>query len=126
MTLEKAHLVLTDLPPLPLLAPKPRQILRLAEAGEFGRQINGEFELDGGIRFRPWTKVPIATPEASEARMKIAGFLPHLFCLSIGDDNRSDKGLRHMSISEHKHMSELDSAPKRRIEVFTGAGRRRT
>ena len=76
--------------------------------------------------FRPWTKVPIATPEASEARMKIAGLLPHLFCLSIGDDNRRDKGLRHMSISEHKHMSELDSAAARRIEVFTGAGRRRT
>jgi transposase len=31
-----------------------------------------------------------------------------------------------MSISEHKHMSELDVAPTRRIEVFTGAGRRRT
>ena len=29
-----------------LLAPKPRQILRLAKAGEFGRQISGEFELE--------------------------------------------------------------------------------
>ena len=29
-----------------------------------------------------------------------------------------------MSISEHKHMSERE--PTRRIEVFTGAGRRRT
>jgi transposase len=28
-----------------------------------------------------------------------------------------------MSISEHKHMSERE--PTRRIEVFTGAGRRR-
>jgi transposase len=31
-----------------------------------------------------------------------------------------------MSISEHKHMSEAERAPTRRIEVFTGAGRRRT
>ncbi len=31
-----------------------------------------------------------------------------------------------MSISEHKHMSEPEWAPTRRIEVFTGAGRRRT
>src|SRR5437870_2607988 len=31
-------------------------------------------------------------------------------------------GLRHMSISEHKHMPE----PVRRMEVFTGAGRRRS
>ena len=29
-----------------------------------------------------------------------------------------------MSISEHKHMSKAD-APARRIEIFTGAGRRR-
>ncbi len=29
-----------------------------------------------------------------------------------------------MSISEHKHVSEAD-APARRIEIFTGAGRRR-
>src|ERR1700680_593969 len=34
----------------------------------------------------------------------------------------ADLGLRHMSISEHKHMPE----PVRRIEVFTGAGRRRS
>jgi transposase len=31
-----------------------------------------------------------------------------------------------MSISERKHMSEPVVAPARRIEVFTGAGRRRT
>jgi transposase len=31
-----------------------------------------------------------------------------------------------MSISERKHMSEPEAAPTRRIEVFTGAGRRRT
>ena len=31
-----------------------------------------------------------------------------------------------MSISEHKHMSEAERSPARRIEVFTGAGRRRT
>jgi len=31
-----------------------------------------------------------------------------------------------MSISERKHMSEAERAPTRRIEVFTGAGRRRT
>lgn len=31
-------------------------------------------------------------------------------------------GFRHMSISDHKHMPE----PVRRIEVFTGAGRRRS
>jgi transposase len=31
-----------------------------------------------------------------------------------------------MSISERKHMSEPEVAPTRRIEVFTGAGRRRT
>lgn len=31
-----------------------------------------------------------------------------------------------MSISERKHMSEPEGAPTRRIEVFTGAGRRRT
>jgi len=31
-----------------------------------------------------------------------------------------------MSISEHKHVSELELSPTRRIEVFTGAGRRRT
>lgn len=31
-----------------------------------------------------------------------------------------------MSISERKHMSEPEAAPMRRIEVFTGAGRRRT
>ena len=30
-----------------------------------------------------------------------------------------------MSISEHKHVSEVD-APARRVEIFTGAGRRRT
>lgn len=33
----------------------------------------------------------------------------------------ADRGFRHMSISDHKPMSE----PVRRIEVFTGAGRRR-
>ena len=33
-------------PPLPLLAQKPKHILRLAEAGELGRQISGEFELE--------------------------------------------------------------------------------
>lgn len=32
--------------PLQLLGPKPRQILRLAKAGEFGRQISGEFDLE--------------------------------------------------------------------------------
>jgi len=31
-----------------------------------------------------------------------------------------------MSISERKHMSEPDVVPTRRIEVFTGPGRRRT
>lgn len=31
-----------------------------------------------------------------------------------------------MSISEHKHMSEPELAPTRRMEVFTGAGRRRS
>lgn len=31
-----------------------------------------------------------------------------------------------MSISERKHVSELETAPARRVEVFTGAGRRRT
>jgi len=30
-----------------------------------------------------------------------------------------------MSIADHKHMSEGEIAPARRIEVFTGAGRRR-
>lgn len=30
-----------------------------------------------------------------------------------------------MSITEHKHVSEAEVAPVRRIEVFTGAGRRR-
>lgn len=34
----------------------------------------------------------------------------------------ADRGFRHMSISDHKHMPE----PARRVEVFTGAGRRRT
>ena len=42
-----------------------------------------------------------------------------------GQGSRSDAGLRHMSISEHKHVSEVD-APARRVEIFTGAGRRRT
>lgn len=28
-----------------------------------------------------------------------------------------------MSISEHKHVSEVELAPTRRFEVFTGAGR---
>jgi transposase len=31
-----------------------------------------------------------------------------------------------MSISEHKHRSEPELAPTRRIEIFRGAGRRRT
>jgi transposase len=31
-----------------------------------------------------------------------------------------------MSISEHKHVSEGEAAPARRIEIFTGAGRRRS
>ena len=31
-----------------------------------------------------------------------------------------------MSISEHKHVSEVIAAPARRIELFTGTGRRRT
>ena len=30
-----------------------------------------------------------------------------------------------MSISEHRHVSEGDAAPARRVEIFTGAGRRR-
>jgi CheY-like chemotaxis protein len=30
-----------------------------------------------------------------------------------------------MSISEHKHVSEGEGAPARRVEIFTGAGRRR-
>jgi UDP-glucose 4-epimerase len=36
-----------------------------------------------------------------------------------------DRGLRHMSISERKHVSEGE-APARRVEIFTGAGRRRS
>ena len=31
-----------------------------------------------------------------------------------------------MSILEHKHVTEIDAAPARRVEIFTGAGRRRT
>jgi transposase len=31
-----------------------------------------------------------------------------------------------MSISEHKHVSEVVPAPAQRLEVFTGAGRRRS
>ena len=31
-----------------------------------------------------------------------------------------------MSISEHKHVSEVIAAPAQRLEVFTGAGRRRS
>ena len=31
-----------------------------------------------------------------------------------------------MSILEHKHVSEIEAAPPRRVEIFTGAGRRRT
>jgi transposase len=31
-----------------------------------------------------------------------------------------------MSISEHKHVSEVVSGPAQRLEVFTGAGRRRS
>lgn len=30
-----------------------------------------------------------------------------------------------MSISEHKHVCEPDAEPARRVEIFTGAGRRR-
>jgi transposase len=36
------------------------------------------------------------------------------------------KELRHMSISESMHMSKPGPEAPRRIEVFTGAGRRRT
>lgn len=36
------------------------------------------------------------------------------------------KELRHMSISERMHMSKPGPDAPRRIEVFTGAGRRRT
>jgi transposase len=31
-----------------------------------------------------------------------------------------------MSISEHKHLSKDEGAPARRVEIFTGAGRRRS
>jgi transposase len=31
-----------------------------------------------------------------------------------------------MSISEHKHLSKDEAAPARRVEIFTGAGRRRS
>lgn len=31
-----------------------------------------------------------------------------------------------MSISEHKHVPEVDAGPARRVEIFTGAGRRRS
>lgn len=34
--------------------------------------------------------------------------------------------LRHVTITEHMHMSRDDEEPVRRIEVFTGAGRRRS
>jgi len=40
----------------------------------------------------------------------------------VTGDGRSFGGLRHVSISELKHVPE----PARRIEVFTGQGRRRT
>jgi transposase-like protein len=43
----------------------------------------------------------------------------------LDGDIRSFEGLRHMSISEHKHVSEADAAPTRRVEIFTGAGGRR-
>src|SRR6266849_4221800 len=46
----------------------------------------------------------------------------HLSVWRRMDDSRSRRRLRHMSISEHKHMPEAI----RRIEVFTGAGRRRS
>ena len=36
------------------------------------------------------------------------------------------EGLRHMSISEPMHMPKAVAEPVRRIEVFTGAGRRRS
>src|SRR5713226_4606478 len=49
-------------------------------------------------------------------------FRGHLYIWRRKDDSRGRWGLRHMSISEHKHMPE----PVRRIEVFTGAGRRRS
>ncbi len=42
----------------------------------------------------------------------------------MGGDIRSVEGLRHVSISEHKHVSEGVLA--RRVEIFTGAGRRRS
>src|SRR3977135_4605422 len=46
----------------------------------------------------------------------------HLPVWRLMDDSRGRWRLRHMSISEHKHMPE----PVRRMEVFTGAGRRRS
>jgi len=38
---------------------------------------------------------------------------------------RSPWGLRRVSITEHKHASEVDAAASRRLEIFRGAGRRR-
>ena len=35
-------------------------------------------------------------------------------------------GLRHVSITEHKHVSEAGPTAGRRLEIFTGAGRRRS
>src|SRR5215472_12861832 len=49
-------------------------------------------------------------------------FVHHLLVWRQKGESRSRWGLRHMSISEHKQMPE----PVRRIEVFTGAGRRRS
>ncbi len=52
-------------------------------------------------------------------------FSAHLSAVAAGEDIRSGAELRHMSISEHKHVSDVD-ASARRVEIFTGAGRRRT
>src|SRR5215472_18337837 len=49
-------------------------------------------------------------------------FVHHLLVWRQKGESRSRWGLRHMSISEHKQMPE----PVQRIEVFTGAGRRRS
>jgi transposase len=51
-------------------------------------------------------------------------FCRHLSRVVASVDTRGVLELRHMSISEHKHV--LDAAPAQRIELFTGTGRRRT
>jgi hypothetical protein len=48
----------------------------------------------------------------------------YLFRDIFSGDIQSVEGLRYISISEHKHVSEGE-APARRIEIFAGAGRRR-